>query len=75
MSQVVTSLSKRRTPAGTPSVKPLSPSHTPVRGAAAIVVDPSVPLLKLITALADGGFDVAFDPRRHQLVVRESPLD
>ena len=75
MSQVVTSLSKRRTPAGNPSVKSLSPSHAPGAGPAALVVDPSVPLLKLITALADGGFDVAFDPRRHQLVVRESPLD
>ena len=75
MSQVVTSLSKRRTPARNPSIKPLSPSLVPGPGPAAIVVDPGVPLLKLITALADGGFDVGFDPRRHQLVVRESPLD
>jgi hypothetical protein len=75
MSQVVTSLSKRRKPAGNPSIKPLAPFPAPGPGPAAIVVDPSVPLLKLITALADGGFDVAFDPRRHQLVVRESPLD
>ena len=75
MSQVVTSLSKRRTPAGNSSIKPLSASPASGPGPAAIVVDPSVPLLKLITALADGGFDVAFDPRRHQLVVRESPLD
>jgi hypothetical protein len=73
MSQVVISLAERRAPTVRPSLEPLYPA--PRSGPPALLIDPSVPLLKLITSLADGGFDVAFDPQRNQLVVRELPLD
>jgi hypothetical protein len=60
MSQVVISLAERRAAERLP---------TP------LAIDPNVPLLKLIRALAEGGFDVAFDARRNQLMVRETPID